>query len=205
MNTPKTTEQQIVEKFVYLDLPDKGYNNQDFYQMSDETLRYVLVTCELPYLYNGKKLKEGQEENKFYNCIEFNTYTESSTTEKFKVNDPKLLQELMDMDYDSLYDYVEDNKFEWLGADFEHIEEYLNFVSYMQDEVEFIAGGTHNDDEYMDIIKQYPDKRKNSKYETAIQILMSYAPEGEYTRSNIIRKFQDLGIDTDFLDKKEGE
>ena len=83
MNTPKTTEQQIVEKFVYLDLPDKGYNNQDFYQMSDETLRYVLVTCELPYLYNGKKLKEGQEENKFYNCIEFNTYTESSTTEKF--------------------------------------------------------------------------------------------------------------------------
>ena len=109
------------------------------------------------------------------------------------------------MDYDSLYDYVEDNKFEWLGADFEHIEEYLNFVSYMQDEVEFIAGGTHNDDEYMDIIKQYPDKRKNSKYETAIQILMSYAPEGEYTRSNIIRKFQDLGIDTDFLDKKEGE
>lgn len=205
MNTPKTTEQQIVEKFVYLDLPDKGYNNQDFYQMSDETLRYVLATCELPYLQPSEKLKEGQEENKFYNCIEFNTYTESSTTEKFKVNDPKLLQELMDMDYDSLYDYVEDNKFEWLGADFEHIEEYLNFVSYMQDEVEFIAGGTHNDDEYMDIIKQYPDKRKNSKYETAIQILMSYAPEGEYTRSNIIRKFQDLGIDTDFLDKKEGE
>ena len=207
MNTPKITEKQIVKKFVYLDLPDKGYNNQDFYQMSDETLRYVLATCDLPYgrKIDGRELKEGQEENKFYNCIEFNTYTESSTTEKFKVNDPKLLQELMDMDYDSLYDYVEDNKFEWLGADFEHIEEYLNFVSYMQDEVELIAGGTHNDDEYMDIIKQYPDKRKNSKYETAIQILMSYAPEGEYTRSNIIRKFQDLGIDTDFLDKKEGE
>ena len=205
MNTPKITEKQIVKKFVYLDLPEEAYDNQRFYMMSDETIRYVLVTCELPYLYNGKKLKEGQEENKFYNCIEFNTYTESTTAEKFKVNDPKLLQELMDMDYDSLYDYVEDNEFEWLGADFEHIDEYLGFVSYMQDEVEFIAGGTHNNDEYMDIIKQYPDKRKNSKYEAAIQILMSYAPKGEYTRNNIIRKFQDLGIDTDFLDKKEGK
>ena len=203
MNEPKITQEQIVKKFVYLDLPEEGYNNQDFYEMSDETLRYVLVTCELPYLYNGKKLKEGQEENKFYNCIEFYTFTENTTLEKFKVNDPKLLQELMDMDYDSLRNYVEDNEFEWLGADFEHIEEYLNFVSYMQDEVEFIAGGTHNQDEYMDIIKQFPDKRKNSKYETAIEILMSYAPKNEYTRNNILRKFTDLGLDTAFLDKKE--
>ena len=171
--------------------------------MSNETLRYVLATCELPYLYNGRKLKEGQEKNKFYNCIEFNTYTENSTAEKFKVNNPKLLQELMDMDYDFLLNYVEDNEFDWLGADFEHIEEYLNFVSYMQDEVEFIAGGTHNQDEYMDIIKQFPDKRKNSKYETAIEILISYAPQDEYTRNNILRKLQDLGIDTAFLNKKE--
>ena len=41
------------------------------------------------------------------------------------------------MDYDSLLKYVEDNEFDWLGVDFEHIEEYLDFVSYMQDEVEF--------------------------------------------------------------------
>ena len=207
MAATKFTQQQIVKKFVYLDLPEEGYNNQDFYQMSDETLRYVLVTCELPFgrKIDGRELKEGQEENKFYNCIEFNTYTESPTVEKFKVNNPKLLQELMDMDYDSLYNYVEDNEFEWLGGDFEHIEEYLNFVSYMQDEVEFIAGGTHNDDEYMDIIKLYVDKRKNSKYETAIQMLMSYAPTGEYTRNDILRKLQGLGIDTDFLDKQEGK
>ena len=203
MSTTTFTQEQIVEKFVYLDLPEEGYNNQDFYEMSDETLRYVLATCELPYTYNGKKLKEGQEKNRFYNCIEFYTYTESPTNEDFKVNNPKLLQELMDMDYDSLLNYVEDNEFDWLGADFEHIEEYLNFVSYMQDEVEFIAGGTHNQDEYMDIIKQFPDKRKNSKYETAIEILMSYAPKNEYTRNNILRKFTDLGLDTAFLDKKE--
>ena len=203
MSTTTFTQEQIVKKFVYLDLPEEGYNNQDFYEMSDETLRYVLATCELPYTYNGKKLKEGQEKNRFYNCIEFYTYTESPTNEDFKVNNPKLLQELMDMDYDSLLNYVEDNEFDWLGADFEHIEEYLNFVSYMQDEVEFIAGGTHNQDEYMDIIKQFPDKRKNSKYETAIEILMSYAPKNEYTRNNILRKFTDLGLDTAFLDKKE--
>ena len=200
MTKLKITQQQVVKKFVYLDLPDKGYNNQDFYQMSDETLRYVLATCELPYHY--RELKEGQEFNRFYNCIEFHTYTENPTVEKFKVNNPKLLQELMDMDYDSLGEYVEDNEFEWLGADFEHIEEYLSFVSYMQDEVEFIAGGTHNQDEYMDIIKQFSDKRKNSKYETAIEILMSYLPD-EDTRDNILIKLTDMGIDTAFLDKKE--
>lgn len=202
MTTTTFTQEQIVKKFVYLDLPEQGYNNQDFFEMSDETLRYVLATCELPYLYNGRKLKEGQEKNRFYNCIEFYTYTESPTNEYFKVNNPKLLQELMEMDYDSLITYVEDNEFEWLGADFEHIDEYLGFVSYMQDEVEFIAGGTHNDDEYMDIIKQFPNKRKNSKYETAIEILMSYV-EDEHTRDNILIKLTDMGIDTAFLDKKE--
>ena len=106
------------------------------------------------------------------------------------------------MDYDSLYSYVEDNEFEWLGADFEHIEEYLDFVSYMQDEWDFVAGGIQNNDEYMDIIKQPVDKRKNSKYETAIQILMSYVPD-EYTKDHILRKFTHMGIDTAFLDKKE--
>lgn len=196
------TQEQIVKKFVYLDLPEEGYNNQDFYEISDETLRYVLATCELPYLYNDKKLKEGQEKNKFYNCIEFHTFSENSTVEKFKVNNSKLLQELMDMDYDSLLKYVEDNEFDWLGADFEHIEEYLDFVSYMQDEVEFIAGGIQNNDEYMDIIRTPVDKRKYSKYETAIQILMSYV-EDEYTRDNILRKFTNLGLDIAFLDKKE--
>ena len=54
----------------------------------------------------------------------------------------------------------------------------------------------------MDIIKQFPNKRKNSKYETAIEILMSYV-EDEHTRDNILIKLTDMGIDTAFLDKKE--
>ena len=202
MTTTTFTQEQIVKKFVYLDLPEEGYNNQDFYEMSDETLRYVLATCELPYLYNGRKLKEGQEKNKFYECIEFYTFTENTTVEKFKVNNPKLLQELMDMDYDSLYSYVEDNEFEWLGADFEHIEEYLDFVSYMQDEVEFIAGGIQNNDEYMDIIRTSVDKRKIANMKQLYKFLC-HMFEDEYTRDHILRKFTDLGIDTAFLDKKE--
>ncbi|MAL46784.1 hypothetical protein [Hyphomonas sp.] len=199
MNEPKITQEQIVKKFVYLDLPDQGYNNQDFYEMSDETLRYVLATCELPYLYNGKKLKEGQEKNKFYNCIEFYTFTENTTVEKFKVNDPKLLHELMDMDYDSLRNYVEDNEFEWLGADFEHIEEYLNFVSYMQDEWDFVAGGIQNNDEYMDIIKQPFNKKKDNKYIVALKILMEYVPDDDYTKNSVFRKLTDLGINVELI------
>ena len=31
MATTTFTQEQIVKKFVYLDLPEEGYNNQDFY------------------------------------------------------------------------------------------------------------------------------------------------------------------------------
>ena len=103
------------------------------------------------------------------------------------------------MDYDSLRNYVEDNEFEWLGADFEHIEEYLNFVSYMQDEVEFIAGGIQNNDEYMDIIKQPFNKKKDNKYIVALKILMEYVPDDDYTKNSVFRKLTDLGINVELI------
>ena len=152
MNTITFTKQQIVEKFVDVELEDAGYNNQDFYLSSENRLRYILATQDLPYLHNGyekEELAEGQEKNKFFDCINF-----EEEGKDFVVKNPELLQQLMDMDCGSLHDYVEDNDYDWLGCDFEHIEEYLNFVSDMQDEWEFIAGGTHNNDEYMDIIKR---------------------------------------------------
>tara|TARA_R100001086_G_scaffold247036_1_gene180357 strand:+ start:95 stop:712 length:618 start_codon:yes stop_codon:yes gene_type:complete len=197
MKTINFTKQQIVKKFVDVELEDAGYNNQDFYLSSENRLRYVLATTELPEVYPEQKLPEGIEKNKFYDCINF-----EEEGKDFVVKDPELLQQLMDMDYDSLRDYVEDNDYEWLGADFEHIEEYLDFVSYMQDEWQFIAGGTHNDDEYMDIIKQSQNnKRTNNNYKSAIEILISYVPEDDYVRQNIYRKLNDQGIDTKFLDE----
>tara|TARA_A100001388_G_scaffold40948_1_gene26225 strand:+ start:3933 stop:4550 length:618 start_codon:yes stop_codon:yes gene_type:complete len=196
MKTTTFTKQQIVEKFVDVELEDAGYNNQDFYLSSENRLRYVLATVELPELYGEQKLPEGTEKNKFYNCIIF-----PEEGKDFVVKNPELLQQLMDMDNDSLHDYVEDNDYEWLGADFEHIEEYLCFVSDMQDEWQFIAGGTHNDDEYMDIIKQSRNnQRTHNKFKSAIEILISYVPENDYVKQNIYRKLNHQGIDTEFLD-----
>ena len=76
-------------------------------------MRYILATRDMspgdPYS-EKKQLELGQEDNRFYNCIEF--YYEDPIRSigcHNKVNDPGLLQDLMDMDYDALYNYVIDN------------------------------------------------------------------------------------------------
>lgn len=176
--------QQIIDAFVDTDLETEGYNNQGFYMCSEQRIRYVLVTEELSpeNLKDGGQLELGQDrENRFYNCIEFVAGNPLHNTDSYtKVNNPELLQELMNMDYDALEQYVCRNNYEWLGDDFEHIEQYLDFVSDMQDKWQFIAGEVCNDSEYMEIIKQpwILDKERgyksDNKYEIAYKILSEY-------------------------------
>jgi|TARA_R100000406_G_scaffold54422_1_gene37146 hypothetical protein len=161
--------QQILDAFVDTDLETEGYNNQGFYMCSEQRIRYVLVTLEL------------SPENRFYNCVEFIYADPVHSTDAYtKVNNPELLQELIDMDYDALEQYVCRNNFEWLGDDFDHMNEYLSFVSDMQDKWQFIQGDICNDDEYMEIIKQpwILDKERgyksDNKYEIAYKILSEY-------------------------------
>ena len=178
MNTITFTDQQIKDAFCDVDLPEEGYNNQGFYMQSEQRIRYILVTMELgPY---EKTLFT--EDNKFYNCISFGykafPYLKDVT---WTVNNPELLQELINMDYDALEEYVTVNGYEWLGDDFEHIDEYLSFASEMNDEFYFEQGDICNDSEYMEINK-FPwirDKvkgyRAENKYEVAYQILLENA------------------------------
>ena len=178
MNTITFTDQQIKDAFCDVDLPTEGYNNQGFYMQSEQRIRYILVTMELgPY---EKTLFT--EDNKFYNCISFGykafPYLKDVT---WTVNNPELLQELINMDYDALEEYVTVNGYEWLGDDFEHMDEYLTFASEMNDEFYFEQGDICNDSEYMEINK-FPwirDKvkgyRAENKYEVAYQILLENA------------------------------
>ena len=178
MNTITFTDQQIKDAFCDVDLPEEGYNNQGFYMQSEQRIRYILVTMELgPY---EKTLFT--EDNKFYNCISFGykafPYLKDVT---WTVNNPELLQELINMDYDALEEYVTVNGYEWLGDDFEHMDEYLTFASEMNDEFYFEQGDICNDSEYMEINK-FPwirDKvkgyRAENKYEVAYQILLENA------------------------------
>jgi len=182
MNTITFTDQQIKDAFCDVDLPEEGYNNQGFYMGSAQRIRYVLVTMEL----FPSESTLFTEENKFYNCISFGykqfPYLKDVT---WTVNNPKLLQELIDMDEDALYEYVESNGYDWLGDDFEHINEYLIFTSEMNDEWYFEEGDICNDSEYMEIHKyrwikdEVSGYKSDNKYEVAYMILLESAKLNE--------------------------
>ena len=178
MNTTTFTSQQIKDAFLDMDIEEEGYNNQGFYMSSEQRIRYVLVTME----HYPEERTLFTEENKFYDCISF-SYKDfpELTGVTWTVNNPELLQELIDMDYDTLYQYVETNGYDWLGDDFDHMREYLAFASDMNDQFYFEEGDICNDSEYMEINK-FPwirDKVKGykseNKYEVAYNILLENA------------------------------
>ena len=183
MAATKFTQQQIVKKFVDVELEEQGYNNQNFYEASEQRLRYVLATMDMaPSCLSKEQYDLFKTDNKFYNCIEFYYKDPTYRTGSYnKVNNPELLQELMDIDYDALYNYVIDNEYEWIGDDFCHMNEYLDFVSDMQDKWQFVQGDICNDDEYMEIIKKLwirdniKGYKSDNKYEIAYKILLENA------------------------------
>ena len=141
---------------------------------------------------DGGQLLLGQEDNRFYNCISFEyNKLQYLTGVKWKVNNPELLKELMDMDYDQLYDYVTHNSFEWIGDDFEHMNEYMAFVSDMNDEFYFEQGDICNDDEYMEIIKkpwirdEVKGYKSDNEYEIAYKILLENALITDETKKRL--------------------
>ena len=138
-------------------------------------------------LRDGGQLELGQDEsNRFYDCIEF-----YQNGEEFIAKNPERLQELMDMDFEALEEYVCRNNYDWTGDDFDHMEEYLIFVSEMQDEWQFIRGEVCNDSEYMEIIKQpwIRDKAKgyksDNRFELAYLILLENAVITAETRERL--------------------
>ena len=176
------TKQQIKKAFVSRveDISHEGYNNQDWYQQDAQRIRYILATIEMdpgdPYYKGEKQLELGQESNRYYNCIEFDDNGE------YQINDEHKLSLLMRMSYDELSDYVHKNEFDWIGDDYDHINEYLfKIMNYWQDEVEFDTEGYDNPD-YMTITRRAREwnvdpntgYKSENKYEVAYNILMDY-------------------------------
>ena len=194
MATTTFTSTQIKDAFVDLELEEEGYNNQNFYEASEQRLRYVLVTIDMSpsNTLDGGQLLLGQEDNRFYNCISFEyNKLQYLTGVKWKVNNPELLKELMDMDYEQLLNYVEHNSYEWIGDDFEHMNEYMAFVSDMNDEFYFEQGDICNDDEYMEIIKKpwirddVKGYKSDNEYEIAYKILLENALITDETKKRL--------------------
>ena len=173
--------EQIKKAFVS-DVKNIGeyvYNNQDWYQEDTQRMRYILATLELspgdPYSEN-KQLELGQEDNRFYNCIEFHDHG------MYKINDEKKLNELMNMSDSEVADYISVNEYDWIGDDYDHAMEYLfSIMNNWQDVLEYDTEDYDNID-YMTVTTRQRDwkvdpetgYKSENQYEVAYKILMEY-------------------------------
>ena len=173
--------EQIKKAFVS-DVKNIGeyvYNNQDWYQEDAQRMRYILATIEMspgdPYSEN-KQLELGQEDNRFYNCIEFHDHG------MYKINDEKKLNELMNMSDSEVADYISVNEYDWIGDDYDHAMEYLfRIMNEWQDVIEY---GTEDYDniDCMTVTTRTRDwnvdpetgYKSENKFEVAYHILMEY-------------------------------
>ena len=178
-----TISREQIKKAFVSDVKNIGkyvYNNQDWYQEDTQRMRYILATIELSpgdnYSEEPKQYELGQEDNRFYNCIEF---LDQGT---YKINDEKRLLELMNMKPSQVADYIAVNEYEWIGDDYDHANEYLfQIMNNWQEEVEFDTEDYENPDQMtitrrarqwnVDLETGY---KSENKHEVAYHILMEY-------------------------------
>ena len=180
------TREQIKKAFVsdIKDIGEEAYNNQDWYQQDAQRLRYILATFDV-------------EENFYRNCIEFRDKGE------YLINSEQRLSMLMKMTYDELVDYVDDNNLDWIGDDYDHINEYLyTIMNEWQDQVEFEGTDMQNPD-CMTIDKRArqwnvdPETgfKSENPYEAAYHVFMEYwdsLPDEE--KPKIHKRLEALGV-----------
>ena len=181
MTTIKQRE-QIKKAFVSdtKNIGDYVYNNQDWYQEDTQRMRYILATREMspgdPYSEKPKQYELGQEDNRFYNCIEFHDHG------MYKINDEKKLNELMNMSDSEVADYIAVNEYDWIGDDYDHAMEYLfTIMNEWQDVLEYSTEDYENID-CMTVTTRFRDwnvdtesgYKSENKYEVAYKILMEY-------------------------------
>jgi hypothetical protein len=190
------SKEQIKKAFVS-DVNNIGeyvYNNQDWYQQDSQRIRYILATLELSpgdSYADKKQLELGQEDNRFYGCIEF------GDNGSYTVKDEALLSELIVMTDVQLKAYVDDNEYDWMGDDYDHANEYLfQIMNHWQDQTEFDTEDYDNCDQ-MTVVKRArqwnvdPETGYKNKHEVAYQILMDYFDElPEETRAEAHKRLE---------------
>ena len=176
------TREQIKKAFVSdtKNIGDYVYNNQDWYQQDSQRMRYILATLELSpgdnYSEKPKQYELGQEDNRFYNCIEFRD------NGLYKIKDEKRLLELMNMSDTEVADYIETNEYDWIGDDYDHAMEYLfQIMNHWQDVLEYDTEDYDNIDCMTVTTRQRDWKidpesgyKSENQYEVAYKILMEY-------------------------------
>ena len=197
------SKEQIKKAFVseIKNISEEGYNNQDWYLQDSQRIRYVLATIELSpgdsYSENPKQMELGQEDNRFYNCIEFRDNCE------YQINDEHRLAELMRMSDEDLRKYVDDNEYDWIGDDYDHINEYLfTIMNSWQDQTEFDTEGYDNPD-YLTITRRAREwnvdpqtgYKSENKHEVGYNILMDYFNElSEESRAECHKRLEKVEL-----------
>jgi hypothetical protein len=197
------SKEQIKKAFVseIKNISEEGYNNQDWYLQDSQRIRYVLATIELSpgdsYSENPKQMELGQEDNRFYNCIEFKDNCE------YQINDEHRLAELMRMSDEDLRKYVDDNEYDWIGDDYDHINEYLfTIMNSWQDQTEFDTEGYDNPD-YLTITRRAREwnidpqtgYKSENKHEVGYNILMDYFNElSEESRAECHKRLEKVEL-----------
>jgi hypothetical protein len=105
------------------------YNNQNFFEYNLQRMRYLVV--DTTYLKN----------NLFQGCVDLAT---------LEVKNSLQFERLKLYTLEQLLELGEINEWDWLGDDFEHMWQYLNFIQTHDKEFNYntrIMG----EDEYMDI------------------------------------------------------
>ena len=196
------SKEQIKKAFVseVNNIGEYVYNNQDWYQEDSQRIRYILATLELSpgdsyadFEGNPKQLKLGQEDNRFYGCIEF------GDNGSYTIKDEALLSELIAMTDAQLADYIADNEYDWIGDDYDHANEYLfGIMNHWQDVIEFDTEDYDNCDQMTVTTRSRewnvdPDTgyKSENKHEVAYQILMDYFDElPEETRAEAHKRLE---------------
>ena len=176
---------QIKKAFVSdtKNIGDYVYNNQDWYQEDAQRMRYILATRNMSpgdsyadFEGEERQLKLGQEDNRFFDCIEFD-YEGG-----YEIKDEKRLLELINMSDEDVADYIQINEYDWIGDDYDHAMEYLfGIMNNWQDVLEYDTEDYDNID-CMTITTRSRDwlvdpetgYKSENKYEVAYQILMEY-------------------------------
>ena len=121
------------------------YNNMNFYLSNEKRLRFKI--CQL----DSKFYKD----NKFFNCFD---------RETLKILKPGEWNTLSKMDLEDMKNLVDACSWDWLGDDFDDMQDYLDFVELHNPNYTFSTKINGKGDDYMDVylhdISMYNDKEK---------------------------------------------
>jgi len=135
---------------------ESTYNNQNFFEYNLHRMRYLVVDTEL-------------KNNPWYGCVDLET---------LEIKDQLAFDSLSVTPFESLIAISNNNEWDWIGDDFEHMWQYLAFISD-HDKTFMYNTRIMGEDEYMHIYGyNIPEKYQQGELREAYLAGQSDAEKG---------------------------